>query len=99
MKFLKFSERILAPPSGWRPGAVAPPPAPPSLRHWIWGIYLSPGEILGNILQMIRFSVHFERFLHTSRLHFYIEIMIPAVHILWGSGVCSTEKILEKIVP
>ena len=34
INFKKILDWILAPPSGRRPGADAPPPAPPSLRHW-----------------------------------------------------------------
>ena len=34
INFKKIFGRILAPPSGRRPGADAPPAPPPSLRHW-----------------------------------------------------------------
>ena len=38
INFFKFWGRILAPPSGQRPGADAPPcPPPPSLRHCVGG--------------------------------------------------------------
>ena len=37
---------ILAPPSGRRPGADAPPPAPPSLRHCLVEYNLNPNSMI-----------------------------------------------------
>ena len=58
--------------------------------------YLAPDEIFENMLQLMRFSVNFERILNTNNDYFHIEIMISATHMLGGSGACSPVKVLKE---
>ena len=53
INFLKFLGRILAPPSGRRPGADAPPPAPPR--------YATDYSKLCNNLWIIGLKHHFKK--------------------------------------
>ena len=50
---------------------------------------LAPGEMFDNMLQLLRFSVNFERILNTNNSYFDIKIMISAAHMLEDSWTCS----------
>ena len=47
--------------------------------------YLTLSEMFDNMLQLMRFSVYFERVLNTNNGYFNIKIMISAAHMLGGT--------------
>ena len=49
--------------------------------------HLAPGERFDNMLQLMRFGVHFEGVLNTNNGYFHIKIMISAAHMLGGSWI------------
>ena len=46
--------------------------------------YLAPREMFDNMLQLMRFSVYFERILNTNNGYFHMKIVISAAHMLVG---------------
>ena len=55
--------------------------------------YLPPGEMLDNMLQLMRFSVYFDGILNTNKGYFHIKIMISTAHMIGCSWACSLGKI------
>ena len=55
-------------------------------------LYLAPGEIFENMLQLKHFGLYFERILNSKWLLFYIEIMISTTEMIGGSETCSQRK-------
>ena len=51
------------------------------------------------MLQLMRFSVYFEKNLYSNHGYIYIEVVISAAHIFGGSGACSAKKILKELCP
>ena len=51
------------------------------------------------MLQLMRFSVYFEKILYSSHGYFHIEVVISAARIFGGSGACSAEKFLKEWCP
>ena len=52
-------------------------------------LYIAPGEMFDNMLQLMRFSVYLQQILNTDNGYFYIKIMISAAHRLGGSWACA----------
>ena len=53
-------------------------------------VYIAPGEMFDNMLQLMRFSVYFEGVPNTNNGNFHIEVMISAAHMLRGSCYMGT---------
>ena len=54
--------------------------------------YLAPGKMFENMLELMRFSVYFERILKTNNGYFHIEIMISAAHMLVCLELCFPQE-------
>ena len=53
--------------------------------------------MVGNMLQLMHFSVYFKGILNTDNGYFHIKIMISAGHMLGGSWASSLRKFLKKM--